>query len=99
MMAENTLNHAIELCKHMIGLDRRKPYHRHGKVFYKGYRNYFSAPICGNKILDKLPHYIIEREITAKRVCYALTLDGLKWLRNSPSGEALMCFHASDLSL
>ncbi len=98
-MAENTLNHAIELCKHMIGLDRRKPYHRHGKVFYKGYRNYFSAPICGNKILDKLPHYIIEREITAKRVCYALTLDGLKWLRNSPSGEALMCFHASDLSL
>ena len=31
----------IEEAKHAIGLDYKKPYHRHGKAFYKPYRNYF----------------------------------------------------------
>lgn len=34
----------IDLMKHCIGLHRRKPYRRHGKLFYKPYRNYFD---CG----------------------------------------------------
>lgn len=33
----------IELAKHCIGLDRKKPYIRHGKKFYRPYRNYFST--------------------------------------------------------
>ena len=33
----------IELAKHCIGLDRKKPYTRHGKKFYRPYRNYFAT--------------------------------------------------------
>lgn len=39
----NTKNRYIELAKHCIGLDRKKPYIRHGKKFYRPYRNYFAA--------------------------------------------------------
>lgn len=30
-------------CKHCVGLDRKKPYIRHGKKFYRPYRNYYST--------------------------------------------------------
>lgn len=33
----------IDLMKHAIGLDYKKPYTRHGKKFYKPYRNYFNT--------------------------------------------------------
>lgn len=33
----------ISLAKHCIGLDRKEPYVRHGKRFYRPYRNYFST--------------------------------------------------------
>lgn len=35
--------HYINLAKHCIGLDKKKPYKRHGRLFYKPYRNYFAA--------------------------------------------------------
>ena len=79
-LSENELKRAIELCKHMIGLDYSRPYHRHGKAFYKPYRNYFEAPITGDKTLDKLPYFIIKKEISDTSVWYTLTSDGLKWL-------------------
>ena len=31
----------IDDMRHAIGLDYKKPYHRHGKTFYKPYRNRF----------------------------------------------------------
>ena len=31
----------FDLMKHAIGLDRKSPYKRHSKLFYKPYRNYF----------------------------------------------------------
>lgn len=34
-------DNAIALMEHCIGLDRKKPYTRHGKQFYKPYRNYY----------------------------------------------------------
>lgn len=34
----------IDLMKHCVGLNRGKPYRRHGKLFYKPSRNYFD---CG----------------------------------------------------
>lgn len=79
-LSENELKRAIELCKHMIGLDYSRPYHRHGKAFYKPYRNYFEAPITGDKTLDILPYFIIKKEISDTSVWYTLTSDGLKWL-------------------
>lgn len=33
----------IELAKHAIGLDRKKPYTRHEKKFYRPYRNFFAT--------------------------------------------------------
>lgn len=33
----------IDIAKHCIGLDRIKPYTRHGKKFYRPYRNYYST--------------------------------------------------------
>lgn len=79
-LSENELKRVIELCKHMIGLDYSRPYHRHGKAFYKPYRNYYEAPITGEKILDNLPYYIIKKDVGNISVGYSLTSDGLKWL-------------------
>lgn len=37
----------IQLAAHTIGLDNKRPYQRHGKFFYRPYRNYFSThPEC-----------------------------------------------------
>lgn len=71
----------IELCKHMIGLDYKAPYHRHGKAFYKPYRNYFDAPEGGNRYLEALPEYILRRhDERSGGVWYTLTREGLDWL-------------------
>lgn len=77
---ELELDAAINFCKHMIGLDYKSPYHRHGKAFYKPYRNYCEAPQDGNPILDKLPFSVIERRQGAMFVWYSLTKQGLAWL-------------------
>lgn len=79
-LSENELKRAIELCKHMIGLDYSNPYHRHGKAFYKPYRNYFEAPITGDKTLDRLPPFVITKEISDISIWYTLTSEGLQWL-------------------
>ncbi len=80
MFSEDDLKKAIKLCKHTIGLDRSKPYHRHGKAFYKPYRNYFAASSNGEKLLDRLSGLVVERRETERSVLYCLTPDGLKWL-------------------
>lgn len=79
-LSEAELNRAIELCKHMIGLDYKKPYHRHRKAFYKPCRNYYKDTKDGNKVLDKLPNYIVFREVGNMSTWYTLTSDGLRWL-------------------
>jgi hypothetical protein len=43
----------IEEAKHAIGLDYKKPYKRHGKLFYKPYRNNF-ATFVTDKIWTEL---------------------------------------------
>lgn len=42
-MKDSIDNNAIALMEHCIGLDRKKPYTRLGKRFYKPYRNYYST--------------------------------------------------------
>lgn len=80
MFSEDDLKKVIELCKHTIGLDRSKPYHRHGKAFYKPYRNYFAASSNGERLLDRLSGLVFERRETERSVIYRLTPNGLKWL-------------------
>lgn len=38
-----TDNIYITLAKHCIGLDHNKPYKRHGRYFYRPYRNHYDA--------------------------------------------------------
>ena len=49
-LSTEELNRAIEICEHMVGLDSERPYHRHGKAFYKAYRNYYGDVPEGNKM-------------------------------------------------
>lgn len=74
------LAEVIDLCKHMVGLDYQKPYHRHGKAFYRPYRNYFADGIPGNRLLNKLAGWIITKSQGERHVYYKLTTEGLKWL-------------------
>lgn len=70
----------IMICKHMIGIDQDKPYHRNGRAFYFPYLNYYSAPLCGDNLLDRLPKFLVESHKSDKSVWYNLTDEGLKWL-------------------
>ena len=39
----------IKLASHTIGLDSKNPYKRHGKLFYRPYRNFFTThAMCGD---------------------------------------------------
>lgn len=78
--SESDLDRLLEICKHMVGLDYASPYHRHGKAFYKPYRNYYEAPPFGNKLLDKLPNHIIKKTNGQLSAWYELTSQGLAWL-------------------
>ncbi len=79
-LTDDELKRVIEICEHMIGLDYKKPYHRHGKAFYKPYRNYYEAPPEGNKLLDKLPSFIIKKINGKQSIWYELTNEGIAWL-------------------
>lgn len=70
----------LEICKHMVGLDYERPYHRHGKAFYRPFRNYYEDTLSGNRILDKLPRDVVRKEIGRVSTWYALTNYGLSWL-------------------
>lgn len=70
----------IEQAKHAIGLGHKNPYHRHGKAFYKPYRNYYCDKETGNSFLDRLPNDIVNMGRSEKFTWYHLTEHGLKWL-------------------
>lgn len=79
-MSTEELERVIEICKHMVGLDYKRPYHRHGKAFYRAYRNYYGDVPEGNRLLDKLPEclFIVHRD--ERGATYYLTKTGLDWL-------------------
>ena len=70
----------LEICKHMVGLDYNRPYHRNGKAFYKPYRNYYEDTLSGNRILDKMPKNVICKKKGSYSTWYWLTHSGLSWL-------------------
>lgn len=80
-MTADELELVIEICKHMVGLDYKRPYHRHGKAFYRAYRNYYGDVPEGNRLLDKLPECLFTVHRDERRATYHLTKTGLEWLR------------------
>lgn len=79
--SKERINRFIYLCKHAIGLDYNNPYHRHGKAFYKPYRNYYCT--CANdKIWEDLMRLGLASVSEEHDECvyYCLTQDGIEWL-------------------
>lgn len=78
--SEEELKQVIELCKEMVGLNYSwsRPYHRHGKKFYKPEQDWvsFSSP---NELLERMPDCIVEKKVDG-RFWYQLTREGLDWL-------------------
>lgn len=76
-------NRFIEMAKHAIGLGHHKPYTRHGKRFYRPYRNYFATTV-------KSPDYELWGTMVdagyaifsqnGYRAFFWLTRSGLDWL-------------------
>jgi len=63
------------------GSQRRKPYRRHGKVFYRPWRNYFSTPAPSKQWDELCAHgYADHGTINDRGVTYRMTRDGLDWL-------------------
>lgn len=73
----------IELAKHFIGLDRKKPYVRHGKRFYRPYRNFFAAGKNYNDLEIMVLAGYADRDKEKNQhggYTYWLTREGLNWL-------------------
>ena len=72
---------------HCLGLDRRKPYKRNGKLYYRPYRNYYNTQYK-NVVWSDLKYLGFAEcdkeywEIKDKNtvVNYWLNKDGRKWL-------------------
>ena len=79
--SKSEIDRIVEICKHTIGLDYQKPYHRHGKAFYKPYRNFF----CTSKddvMWNKLCCVGIAKRSEEHNGCvdFYLTQVGIEWL-------------------
>lgn len=75
----------VQLAAHAIGLDRKRPYMRHGKTFYRPYRNYFTTPFNTHNYTVWMGLYengYAAYRHTAGSVCiyFRLTRAGLDWL-------------------
>lgn len=63
----------VQIATHMIGLNYKRPYIRHGRRYYKPYRNYFCSALSG-------PDYETLRKMEKKGICFWMTREGLDWL-------------------
>ena len=74
----------VQIAAHMIGLDYKRPYIRHGRRYYKPYRNYFYSALSGSdfEILKHLEKkgYTESGKPSEKGVYFWMTRKGLDWL-------------------
>ena len=73
----------IDLSKHCIGLDYKKPYKRHGRYFYRPYRNYYDAGGKDVKIWDTMASAGYAEAGRKDRYggrMHWMTREGLDWL-------------------
>lgn len=75
-----SMDATLKHCLHMIGLDylKHKPYKRHGKEFYKPYRNYWCGHDEGLEWFASMG--LAEKEDGDKYPFYSLTRQGLDWV-------------------
>lgn len=74
----------VQIMAHMIGLNYKRPYVRHGRRYYKPYRSYFCAALSGPdyEALRKLERrgFVESGKPGEKAVYFWTTRDGLDWL-------------------
>lgn len=82
MMNKENENKYIKLAKHCIGLDRKKPYIRHGKKFYRPYRNYFATGRNYEnwEVMESVGHAKRGEQNQHGGYIFWLTRAGLDWL-------------------
>ena len=76
-------NHYIELAKHCIGLNYKKPYTRHGKKFYRPYRNYFYSGKSFDDLETMVNAGYMKRDKEKNQqggYTFCMTREGLDWL-------------------
>lgn len=84
-MSEQQKNILIDYASHAIGLDYKRPYTRHGKKFYKPYRNYYDT-FTSDEVwleLEKLGYaksYGLKVIDGREHISFELTRKGLDWL-------------------
>lgn len=76
-----SMEQTIDHCKHMLGMDNRSTYKRHGKEFYKAYRNYWDGEEPG---LEWMSGDVIglakNLRGESESPYYKLTKAGIQWL-------------------
>lgn len=72
----------IDQMKHCIGLHRCKPYRRHGKLFYKPYRNYFDCGRHDDPVWSELADCGLAVDVNGQG-WYELTKAGLEALSSA----------------
>ena len=65
----------VQITAHMIGLNYKLPYIRHGRRYYKPYRDYFYPALSG-------ADYETLRKMEKKGIYFWTTREGLDWLGN-----------------
>ena len=83
-MNDNIKARCIELAQHAIGMGLKRPYTRHGKQFYRPYRNYFATLLpCEPWEMMVGAGYATMREYEREgraAATFWLTREGLDWL-------------------
>ena len=74
----------VQIAARMIGLDYARPYIRHGRRYYKPYRDYFYSTLSGPdyKTLRKMEKngYVVSGKPGEEGICFWMTRKGLDWL-------------------
>lgn len=71
----------IDIARHCIGMDRRKTYYRHGKAFYRPYRNYYALQERDSHWESLVEEGYAKCLTTSQgKIVYYMTRDGLDWL-------------------
>ena len=73
-------NSYVEMASHCIGLGHRNPYRRHGKAFYRPYRNYFASNGLSDAWEVMCGVGYAKKSNNGKYLNYSMTRAGLDWL-------------------
>lgn len=80
---EKILEKHRNLVRHALGMDNRKTYTRHGKRFYRPYRNYFET---NEKTVDYtywerlVKAGLADKKVDGENIWYSVTRSGMDWL-------------------